>query len=748
VRLFPLALAFQAIVWSQAPSGATTAQIKDIRIPKIDRKPALEEFLGGNSRPDMKRVDDFRQRQPHDGEPASYRTSAWLGYDDKNLYIVFACQSPPGEVRARLVKREDIFSEDWVAVILDTFHDRRRGYEFFVNPLGVQAEALEGENINEDFSFDTLWYSEGRLTKEGYVASFSLPFKSLRFSPADFQTWGLGLGRHIPPRNETSFWPAITFKIADFNQQLGNMTGLEKISSGRNLQFIPYGAFGRSHFLDNPSSGAPGYRTKTDFRGGLDAKAVLHDSLTLDVALNPDFSQVESDDPQVTVNQRYEVQFPEKRPFFLENSSYFATPENLLFSRRIVDPEFGARLSGKIGHWSIGLLGMDDRAPGAALGDADPHRGDRALIGVARVQRELPRQSNIGLLVTTREFAGGYNRVGSVDSRFKIDENWSATGQASTSETRTPEGERFVGNAFNLDLNGNSRNYNYDLNYIDRGERFHTDLGFIPRAGIRQLSQFAKRSFHPKSKVLLALGPRLSVRGDLDRRSVQQDLVVNPGFNLEMPRSTYLYADYTRAFERFGGINFRRHIVAGGAHTEYFKLATLDFNYSKGGGINYSAPAERGPFLADETDIQTSVTLRPLSRLKLDEIYYLTRLVTRPDSFPGAPARPATIFVNHLVRSRVNYQFNRRLSLRLILDYNGVLQNPSLVTLDRQKRVTGDVLLTYLLHPGTAFYIGYTDRLENLALFPGSPDRVARTAAPWTTTGRQLFMKMSYLLRF
>jgi len=391
--------AFTAAALAQSPP---TAQIRELQIPKIQNPPRLEEFLEGKSRSDMKRVDDFRQRKPGDGVPASRKTTAWIGYDDKNLYVVFACQAPSGQLRARLSKREDIFSDDTVGVLLDTYHDRRRGYEFFVNAFGVQADGIESEGQNDDFSFDTLWYSDGRLTPEGFVASVSIPFKSLRFSSEEAQTWGLGLMRIIPANNENSFWPYITRRVDGFNQQLGNATGLERISPGRNLQFVPYVAFGRSHFLDNPSNGIPSFRSNTEPRGGLDAKAVVHESLTLDVTVNPDFSQVESDDPQVTVNQRFEVRFPEKRPFFLENNSYFVTPETLFFSRRIIDPEFGARLTGKLDRWSVGLLAIDDRAAGADLDPTDPARNDHAFVDVVRVQREFAKQSSFGLFWTDR----------------------------------------------------------------------------------------------------------------------------------------------------------------------------------------------------------------------------------------------------------------------------------------------------------------------------------------------------------
>jgi hypothetical protein len=509
---------------------------------------------------------------------------------------------------------------------------------------------------------------------------------------------------------------------------------------------------GGSHFLDNPSQGTPSFRSKTDLRAGLDAKAVIHDSLALDVALNPDFSQVESDDPQVTVNQRYEVQFPEKRPFFLENNGYFVTPENLFFSRRIVDPEFGARLTGKLGAWNLGVLGIDDRAPGATGDPTDPNQGDHAGIGVVRVQREFGEQSNAGVLLTDREFAGSYNRVESLDTRLKLSPNWTLSGQWMASQTRTLDGTYSGGDAYNIDLHAQNRDWVFDLTYIDRSEGFHTDLGFVPGVNIRQFQQSAMRRYHPKSKVVLSFGPTLNMMGDFDHHNVQQDWSVSPGFNLELARSTFFEVNHAETFERFTAINFRRNDTSLGAHSEYFKRAVLDFNYDTGTRINYDPAVNLAAFRGDGSELHVQITFRPVSRLKLEEIYYLTRLRTRADSFAEmaqAPVdRPSGVFVNHLVRSRLTYQFNRELSLRMIVDYNGVLPNPGLINLERQKRVTGDVLLTYLIHPGTALYVGYTDQLENLALYPGSPPAVGRIGFPSTTTGRQFFAKVSYLFRF
>ncbi|HWF07036.1 MAG TPA: DUF5916 domain-containing protein [Bryobacteraceae bacterium] len=745
-----------------APAAPKTVQIKDLRIPRLTTKPRLEEFLNGHSREDMLRIDDFRQRNPGDGAPVSRHTSAWIGYDEKDFYAAFVCESPPEKTRANVGKREDILNDDMVGLFLDTYHDHQRSYEFFVNPLGIQADAITSEGQNDDFSFDTLWNSEGRITSNGFVILMAIPFKSLRFAARDVQTWGLGVGRFIPANNESSFWPYVTNRVSGFSPQLGNLAGLESIAPSRNLQLIPYVSLGHTHFLDNPgTTGAnPVFRTETDRNIGLDAKMILHDSLSLDIALKPDFSQVESDDPQPTVNQRYEVQFSEKRPFFIENNGFFVTPEQLFFSRRIIDPDYGARLTGKLGRWDLGFLTIDDKAAGIAVGPGDPNYGKNALVGVARVMREFGTQSNIGFLMTDREFAGGFNRVAAIDTRIKLSTNWTLNMQAMISQTQTAvtpatAAAKYGGDAYNVNLQAQHRNYFYNLQYIDRAEGFETDLGFVTRVNIRQIQQFYQYRWHPK-KYLISWGPQMFLLGDLDHKNVQQDWVVRPGVNFELPRSTFFGANHGELFERFDNINFRRTDSGVGWHSEYFKQAILDGNYTWGTRIDYSTPAGVNAFLGRGNELQSTITLRPAARVRLDEIYDLTRLRTDPDSFASwmlAPvAHPAAVFTNHLIRSRLNFQYNKQLSLRVIVDYNILLQNAALISLNREKQVTGDVLLTWLLHPGTAVYAGYTDRLENVALEPGlgpgAVNTVLQTNLPGATTQRQFFAKVSYLFRF
>lgn len=742
------ALSGLACAQTQTPEQISAAQIKTASIPRIATRPQLEEFLNGHSRADMLHVDDFRQRQPGDGKPVSRGTEAWLGYDEKNLYAVFVCKSPAGQTRARMGKREDIMSDDIVGVFLDTWHDRQRSYEFFVNPLGLQADATELEGQNDDFSFDTLWYSEGRLTPEGFTIVISLPFKSLRFASSPTQVWGIGLGRFIPANNESSFWPYVTQRVNGFSPQLATLNGLQNISPGRNLQLIPYAALGHEHFLDNPgTNGAiPQWRTANDDRVGLDAKMVLHDTLTLDVALKPDFSQVESDDPQPTVNQRYEVFFPEKRPFFLENSGFFITPENLFFSRRIIDPDYGARLTGKIGRWNLGFIVIDDKSDGIAVGPADPNYGKKAIIGVARVQREFGKENNIGFMLTDREFAGSYNRVAAIDTRLKLDTHWTLSAQLMTSSTQTNPSPGVAaaysgGDAWNASLIGSSRHYFFNLQYIDRDEGFNSWLGFIQRVNIRQVNQFYQYRFRPEHRKVISWGPQIYVSGDLDHQGVQQDWQVRPGVQVEMPGNTFFAANHAELFERFDYINFRRTDTQLGCHSEHFKKIMIDCNYGFGTRINYSTPTGLNAFLGHGSEAQVTLTYRPIPSIKWDEIYYMTRLRTDTPQSTG-------VFDNHLIRSRINYQYNREFSLRVIIDYNATLPNATLFSVDRAKSVTADVLFTWLLHPGTALYVGYTDMLQNLALQPGNPNTVTYTNFPGVTTQRQFFAKLSYLFRF
>ena len=330
----------------------------------------------------------------------------------------------------------------------------------------------------------------------------------------------------------------------------------------------------------------PAYDTERDGRAGVDAKIVARDSLTFDFTLNPDFSQVESDEPQVTVNQRFEVFFPEKRPFFLENSGYFQTPVTLFFSRRVRDPQAGARMTGKIGGWAVGALALDDRAAGSTLDAADPRHDDRAVNGVARARREFG-DSSVGGLVTSRSFAGSFNRVASADTRLRITPQWFFQGQAAVSSTESLEGEALRDATYSANLTRDSRQFSYQLDYTDIGREFRTALGFVPRTDIRQATQFLTYRWRPKTGKLLSYGPNSFVQGTWDHSGVLQDWTVRFPFDISFKGQTELFVRRTEGMERFAGIEFREHENLYSFSTSYLRWMDVSLFVTTGARPNF-----------------------------------------------------------------------------------------------------------------------------------------------------------------
>ncbi len=663
-----------------------------LHIPRLEHRPTLEDFLDMQPAPafadKMLKVEGFIQRDPKDGAPASQKTEVYLGYTDKNLYVVCICfESEPNKIRARMGRREAINDDDQFGFVLDTFHDRKHGVFFYLNPLGVQQDGIWRDNQEPDYSYDMVWNSDAKLTGRGYVAWFEIPFKQLRFPSRPDQTWGLFFERDVKRNNEYSFYPHITSNAQGFLAQETEMDGLEKISPGRNLQFIPYLSVRSFHELDDRDPNNPHFHGKhVEPRPGLDSKIVLKDALVLDSTINPDFSQVESDQPQITVNQRFEVFFPEKRPFFLENASFF-------------------------------------RELSTAPGESEC-TDNRCLVGS--------------------------NRVGGIDAKIKFNSKWSATLQALASHTKLNDGTHKGGSAYDYYLERSSTKLEYNVLYQDTAPNFETDTGFFRRPDVRRFSQFAMYRFRRKGKLLQWHGPSLFTINNWDHSGTRLEWFGNVNYRWILAGQTDIGVYYNLGHERLRPVDFDT-LTTNYDYAHVHRGFFFDFGYFKplslGGEVNWGTDtnfdtAVGPPVLAKSSFAQIFATVRPVRGLIVENTYLLTRLRDL--------VTDANIFNDHIIRSKWNYQFSRALSLRLIAQYNTVLTNPALSSLQPAKNFNADVLLTYLVHPGTAVYVGYNNNLQNLDPSLGlDPDgNLLRTRSRFLNDGRQFFVKISYRFQY
>ena len=748
--------------------GASTS----IKIPRVSHAPRLEDFDGmvpQGAGAELQRVTGFVQKLPSDGKPATERTDAYLGYDESNLYVVLLCFDSQQAVRADLTRREPSFpfdSDDYVEISLDTFLDQRHAFVFDVNPRGVQADGLWTEGQGTDYSWDTLWYSHAKISSKGYVIVTAIPFRSLRFHPSGADHWGVILSRYMARKDEFDNWPWISANLAGRLNQEATMTGLENVSPGRSMQFIPYVESNTFRTLDTRDPAQPQFDSAS-FRGkaGLDAKLVLHDSLVLDATVNPDFAQVESDEPQNTVNQRFAVFFPEKRPFFLENSNFFEAPliafalqPRMVFTRQIADPSFGIRLTGKQGPWNLGFLVTDDRSPGLLVPNSDPLYGTRAYFAIGRVSRDLGEQSSVGAMFTDREYQGTYNRVGGLDGTFRINKNWNASYRGYMSSTLDPIAGYEFGQHHEGVLAGNGRRFALGLQYLDITPNFVTETGFVPRVDQRSINQYGHFYFRPEGKHLVFHGPEengdvlWSSHNTVLQQAFSFDYVFGFKRNIVVAPIVGYESDVLRPVDFVGLPNNRQYsqdavgLVFRGSPWRMFSWNTRIF---RDGTVVVVPAAGQLPYTGDETAIYQTIGLKPTHRLQIDNTYILERVVN------GAVHHG--VVNSDIIRSKWNYQFTREFSLRFIAQYDGLLTNPAYSDLQTTKNMNFDVLFTYFLHPGTAVYLGYNSNLENVdpALCLHLPN--SSMCDPngggllrdnrLTNDGRQLFVKISYLFR-
>jgi hypothetical protein len=744
--------AFASLVGSLTPGGAAERPVLDI--PRVALPPVLDDYDSPTPGPvgstQLQHVTGFIQNAPVDGDPASQRTAVYLGYDDSNFYAVFvAHDAQPNLIRANLSRREQTGSDDIVEVMLDTYSDQRRAYAFVVNPLGIQWDAIWTEGEGFDSSWDTLWHSQGRRTDYGYVVMMTIPFRSLRFAPLDHQEWGMLLVRDVKRNNETSFWPHVSTRIEGRLNQAATIRGLSGISPGRNVELIPYVTSRSFRLLDPDATPEPGFvEDAFDADAGMDAKFVVLDNVAIDATVNPDFSQVESDNPQVTVNQRFEVFFPEKRPFFLENAGFFQTTTNLLFTRRIRDPQFGVRTTGKLGRFAFGGLLIDDEAPGKSVPDDDRLRGNRAYVGALRVNRDIYSQSTLGFLLTDRELESSYNRVAAVDTRIRLTDTWDARAEIARSWARELNGTTFTDPLYNVQFNRNGRHSGTHLHYFDVGADFNAYLGFVPRADIRDLHQQLSYTFRPEGDVLISWGPSFFWQTIWDHQGTRLDWQLQPEIDWELTRQTDLELQYRVRGERLRpedfsalteNVDFTPWEVQFEIDSKFSNVLGAQLELRTGRAVNFVPPEGELPDLEELREVEFDFVWRPTTAFNISNDYTYAQLVERQSS--------DIIFENQILRSRWSWQLDRRLSIRAIFQFEKLDANSTLSRLEKERLFNTDVLLTYQVNAWTALYAGYNTNFLNVDLLDTPDGPQVGVTEDLNNDSRQFFVKFSYLLR-
>lgn len=454
---------------------------------------------------DAVRIEVSTEVQPGENLPAPVLAECFITYDEQVLYVGCRCLDPePARIRAHLTDRDSAWRNDYIGVILDTFNDQRRAYEFLVNPLGVQGDLLRNEVSSdnpEDATWDAIWDSAGRITAQGYEVEMAIPFRSIRFpNGSRSHTWGIAFFRAYPRtvRHQIMSMPLDRSNNC-FLCQIARLEGLEGIAPGHDLEFNPTVTSQRADVLrdaDDPASGLAGGSFAAE--AGVTARWGITPNASLNAALNPDFSQVEADAAQLDVNTRFALYFPEKRPFFMEGADFFSTPITAVYTRAVADPSWGLRSTGKHGAQAYSAFVARDRLlnllfpsnQGSSYGSYDLANTSGAI----RYRHDVGTASTLGVIATAREGGEYHNRVMGADGLLRLSPTDTVSFQLLRSSTRYPEavademdqrGDEFSGTALQLEYLHDTRNWAAWAWYRSIAPEFRADLGFVSRVDTR-----------------------------------------------------------------------------------------------------------------------------------------------------------------------------------------------------------------------------------------------------------------------
>jgi hypothetical protein len=719
--------------------------------PPISIRPAagpieIDGDLGDPGWQGAARIERFWEANPGDNVSPPARTTALLTYDDRYVYLGFICEDPhPDRIRAPYVDRDNIVgTDDNIAVFLDTRGDKRSALEFRINPRGQQADGSYNDaNGNEDFSPDYFYDTAGKVTGTGWQAEMRIPFSSLRYEHGKPQHWSILIWRNYPR----------DFRYGIYNAPIPRSSnclichavpieGLENLPSGGHLIVAPYATVTErqvprdgpgSDFLYKPARGT----------GGLDVKWIPGPNTALDATINPDFSQVESDVGQISINKQFAIFYPEKRPFFLEGVDLLDTPIQAVYTRTITSPRWGARATGKFDDTAYTLLVTQDRGggsvviPGPTSSDFAP-QDFSSIAAIGRARMDIGT-SFAAFLVTDRENAsadgGGHNRVLGPDFQWRPNQQDQITGQILVSDTQSPnrpdvyptwDGRRVTSRAMTIEWRHNSYHWFYRARYDDYGDGFRADDGFVPQVGHRFEKLVAGYSVYDLgffSQLAQGLFCNLSQRSDGALIQRQCGIFINPsGFHNIGGEIDIVPKEKDRAFDTVVDSDFAVLYDVSIDPGRVFSRIEL---YGFVGDHADFANARPG----NGAEVGVNATVKPFDHLALD--FNGDRQWLDVD----ANGRSGRLFTAQIGRLKATYNFSSRSFLRLIGQYYRATRNPELYDFSvpsLEKSFTGSALFAYRINWQTVLFLGLGDSHalnERDALVPST---------------RELFLKVSY----
>ncbi|MFC2171749.1 DUF5916 domain-containing protein [Acidobacteriota bacterium] len=720
----------------QAPNGYRDQNL--YQVPRASSEVKIDGIIEEPAWRDALKLELAYEVRPGENIEPPVQTDMLITYDDKDVLIAFKCYDPePSKIRARYTDRDNLWADDWVGVMLDTFNDQRRAFEFVVNPFGIQMDAINDDvGGRYDTSWNAIWKSGGRITDEGYEVELAIPFNQLRFQPANgSQVWGVDGFRSYPrtDRHHLGLFPR-TRGANSYLAQADKIEGFVGVKPGKNLEIAPtITAIRTDEREDFPDGDLKEEDSQVDV--GVTLRWSLTPNVTLNGTVNPDFSQVEADVVKLDINEQFALYYEETRPFFKEGADYFHTSMlNLLHTRTIADPSTAVKLTGRTGHHTYGVFTARDGItniiiPGSQGSESDSF--DMAtMTTVGRYRYNFGNSSVIGGMVTSREGSGYYNRVANLDMRYRITPSDNLTVNLAGSDTRYNDemielfgidDPKVSDHAFAFFYSHSARNWFARAEYYDVGEGFRADLGFVPKVNYRRVEAGGDYIWHGDKNRYFN---RISIGGDWDYTEEQNGNV------LEREYEAWFNYNGPKESECGAGIGTRYYVYESTGFDQVFYWTY--FNLRPTGDLFARFSFNGGDWIDFDY-------VRPATQKIIDTgfDYHLGKhlFIGFSYTYQTLDVDEGRLFTANVPQSRIVFQFNNRMFIRAILQYIDVRRDQSLYE-DEVDEVSKDFfsqyMFSYKINPQTVAYIGYSDSnsgTENHAL---------------TQKDRTFFIKLGY----